>query len=254
MKVKSYAKINTSLKVDELIPTNFHNIESIIQKINLYDEIFIENNDKFEIEVVGAEIDNDKNLVLKAYENLQQNMGIQYTPKIELVKNIPIGSGLGGGSSNYASTIKAIINYYNLENIYEINKASILNQAKKDSTDSLFFLSDYSTAKITGIGDEIRPVESHINGNYIWILIPDFCNITARAYETVDKYKSDAYINDFDFLLERPEYSEINSVLKSAVKEYHITGSGSAIWFLDHDIDDDRFLNKFNVINTHFMS
>ena len=105
--VRAPAKINLSLLVVRQRSDGFHELETIMAKINWYDEILIEPGQKAGIELVckgphwaptGKE-----NLVYRAAELLLHNCGLKTDVKITLIKNIPAGSGLGSASSDAAS-------------------------------------------------------------------------------------------------------------------------------------------------------
>ena len=113
--IKSYAKVNLGLKVLDLLPDNYHSICTIMQEIDLHDIIQIQKtkNKSLDITCHGpVNVPNDSNnLCIKAAELIFQNYQIDYGINIDLTKNIPVGAGLGGGSSNAASILCGLNGY-----------------------------------------------------------------------------------------------------------------------------------------------
>ena len=152
---KSHAKINLFLRIIEQRPDGYHNIQSIFQLIDLHDEISIKKrkDSLIKIKCNVKEIENN-NLINKSIDYF-----LDYTkaPKIGLdiilKKNIPIGGGLGGGSSNAATCLIA------LNEIYETKLSAIqLNHiARQIGCDVPFFLHQ-KNAWIEGTGDIITPI------------------------------------------------------------------------------------------------
>jgi 4-diphosphocytidyl-2-C-methyl-D-erythritol kinase len=109
IKVKSPAKINIGLNIIRKREDGFHDLETIFYPLNLYDEITFTKSDSFSFtsndELLNKE---PTNLIIKAKEELERISGKTLNVKIELKKNIPIGAGLGGGSSNAAITVKTL--------------------------------------------------------------------------------------------------------------------------------------------------
>ena len=136
MKLKSFAKINLFLEVIGKYENNFHMINSIVSRIDLFDEVEIKESEELAVSFKGpfASFIDNNNInylfqILKE-EHLMSQTGFTVT----VDKNIPVGSGLGGGSSNVA----VILNY--LENKSYINKEKKLLISRKLGSDIEFFL------------------------------------------------------------------------------------------------------------------
>ena len=136
-KIKSYAKVNISLKVLRKLKSNFHKIESLVSFINLYDEIFIKktNNKDHKIKFYGKfskgiSKNNTISLLLKIIE--KKLNGQKYLIKIN--KKIPLKSGMGGGSMNAAS----ILNYFLKKKIIDNKKLQINKIIKQIGSDVIF--------------------------------------------------------------------------------------------------------------------
>ena len=104
--LKSPAKINLILKVLNKRTDNYHNILSLIHKIELHDIITIEKSDTLNVICIpDINIKQSDNIVFKAAKALNNYTNNNFNAKITINKKIPIGAGLGGGSSNAATTL-----------------------------------------------------------------------------------------------------------------------------------------------------
>lgn len=182
--VKAFAKINLTLEVLEKLPNGYHEIESIIQKISLYDIIKIESI-KSGIKIICS----DKNIPLdenntcwQIAELLQKKLrcspltgncggvkkGCERSPlsqrgvggdfgvKITINKKIPIGGGLGGGSSDAAAVLLELNKLWKLN----LSKRQMINISAKVGKDIPFFLTPKSTSLIRGLGEKVKDLPS----------------------------------------------------------------------------------------------
>lgn len=117
IEVFSPAKINLGLNIISKREDGFHNLETIFYPINLNDKISFEKSEHTTFETNNEKLKSeaDSNLVLKALHLLEETAGRKLSGKIFLEKIIPTGAGLGGGSSNAASTLLA------LNELFELN-------------------------------------------------------------------------------------------------------------------------------------
>jgi len=158
IKINSPAKINIGLNVIEKRKDGYHNIETIFYPLLLSDEIVFEKSDKFEIISGSDDFNNIKtNLIKSAINALEELSGEKFNLKINIIKRIPIGAGLGGGSSNAAVTLKAINLLFNLNVEYD----KLFNIALKLGSDVPYFLNPQAAfgqlrgEKLTGINFSI---------------------------------------------------------------------------------------------------
>ncbi|MDP2980596.1 MAG: 4-(cytidine 5'-diphospho)-2-C-methyl-D-erythritol kinase, partial [Candidatus Omnitrophota bacterium] len=116
IRVFAPAKLNLYLDVMEKRPDGFHNIETIFEKIDLRDEIIIKEKGRgLKVEVGAADCSRgEENIVYKAAQGLFKETGVKLNLHIEIKKRIPVSAGLGGGSSDAASTLKAINEIFKL--------------------------------------------------------------------------------------------------------------------------------------------
>ena len=110
MLLNSYAKINLYLKIGKKLKSGYHNIQSIMQPIELHDNISFEKLDENRIilESNNKELESKNNLAYKAALLLKNKLNIKEGVRITIEKQIPLASGLGGGSSNAANTLIAL--------------------------------------------------------------------------------------------------------------------------------------------------
>ena len=141
---------------------------------------------KYSLHSDGYTVPNDEtNIIYKAYNAIRPG-AIKNEFSIFLKKNIPTGSGLGGGSSNAATTLKV------LNSLWDLNYSNkkLLRFAKKIGADVSFFI-EGGIQKVEGIGDVLYPVKTTaFQGNYFLLVIPDFSISTQWAYSKIKKYLS----------------------------------------------------------------
>ena len=153
--LRSPAKVNLYLRIKGKRADGYHELISLITKINLYDEIKIRrlSERKFVLRCPQhPELENDDNLILRVCRYLvPEGYGVDVT----LHKNIPIGAGLGGGSSNAACTINAMRYLFALD----ASESSLHNYAASLGADVPLFLWGAPSFVVTGIGTKLRPIK-----------------------------------------------------------------------------------------------
>ena len=156
MKKKSYAKINLTLDVIEKRQDGYHNIDGIMQMIDLYDEVEVKISDKFEITSNSKDIPLDeKNLVYKVYKALKEKYKFNERFSILIEKNIPVSAGIAGGSTNSAVVIEMIDEILGLNMSLDDKK-----QIGKSVGADIPYLLVGKTARTRGIGDELEILNS----------------------------------------------------------------------------------------------
>lgn len=160
--MKSFAKINVFLKV---VGTrgNYHEILSrFVLCEQLFDEIYFEKSNSFAIECDNKEI--KENIIQKAIDELKRagfsNELDEFfsSHKIIINKQIPIGAGLGGGSSNAATFLLMVNDELNLN----IKRENLMQIASKIGADVTFFVSGYRAANVSGIGEIIEEFDDEV--------------------------------------------------------------------------------------------
>ncbi len=132
---KSPAKINIGLNVLEKRKDGFHNIETIFYPLLLHDTITFQQAGATVIKSDSDEILKLKsNIILKTIDDLEQTTKKNLSVNVFIEKNIPIGAGLGGGSSNAAITLKALNEFYQLK----LSNDNLIELALKSDRTYLF--------------------------------------------------------------------------------------------------------------------
>ena len=160
--MKSFAKINVFLKVVDT-RSNYHEILSrFVLCEQLFDEIYFERSNSFAIECDNKEI--KENIIQKAIDELKKagfsNELDEFfsSHKIIINKQIPIGAGLGGGSSNAATFLLMVNDELNLN----IKRENLMQIASKIGADVAFFVSGYKAANVSGIGEIIKDFDDEV--------------------------------------------------------------------------------------------
>ena len=164
--LKAPAKINLFLEILGKRNDGYHEIETVMQEIDLVDNLqFEEIQEGVRLNCNDKNIPSDENnLVCKAANLILNECGIRKGVLISLEKNIPVGAGLGGGSSDAAATLKAL----NLLWKIGLNDAELMEFAAKLGSDIPFFIKG-KTALCSGRGEKITPIEVKSEMNYLVI-------------------------------------------------------------------------------------
>ena len=194
------AKINLSLLIAGRRADGFHEIETIMAKVNWYDEILIEPGLKAGIEFVCTgpcrAPQGKENIVYKACEMFLNSCGYRTDIKITLTKNIPAGAGLGSASSDAAAALIGLNEFLELT----LSKRGLSRLAAQLGSDVAFFL-DGPLAFCTGRGEKTKRLEENLNFLALLIL-PDVTVSTKKVYANYDHNpvlyeKLKAEINEF---------------------------------------------------------
>ena len=179
--VKARAKINLNLIVLGKREDGYHNIKSVFQKVNLYDELFLSKTDTADIEFVTNkdEINTPDNIICKAYYKLKEKYNLSGV-KVMLNKKIPMKAGMGGGSADCASFIIAMNKLFDLK-MAQKEMETIGSELGADVVPCL-----YDGAILAeGIGDIITPIDAFCKF-YLVIIKPQMnCN-TKEMYKKID--------------------------------------------------------------------
>ena len=209
MPIQSYAKINFFLKIGRKLSSGYHNIQSVMQRIELSDTISIEpiNEDKIIVECTNKELENENNLAYKTALLLKKKFSITHGVKISMEKNIPLQSGLGGGSSNAATTLLNLNKLWGLK----LKEKELIEIAAQIGSDVPFFMGE-NAALVEGIGEKIKGIKKSFSINIV-LINPGFRVPTKWAYSAYDrekpKIKDNADIASLIKAIERKDIKEI---------------------------------------------
>jgi 4-diphosphocytidyl-2-C-methyl-D-erythritol kinase len=240
------AKINLGLNIKGKRPDGYYNLETILYPIPFYDVIEFFPSEKFSLHLYGEILSGppEENLVSKAFQLMRHQFSI---PEIEihLLKNIPPGTGLGGGSSDAARLLFGINQIFHLG----LNDNSLRKMSESLGSDCPFFIEN-TPAFASGRGEKLEKVNLGLKGYFLVLVIPNFTVSTSKAYaqlkEPFEQISllheienkpmeawGDSLTNDFEHIVfsEHPEYMKIKSNLMEDGAIYSsLTGSGSAVY------------------------
>jgi 4-diphosphocytidyl-2-C-methyl-D-erythritol kinase len=174
------AKINLSLLIAGKRPDGFHEIETVMAKIDWYDEVLLQPARRAGIELIcnGPQWapPGEDNLVYRAAKSLLESYGLRKDIRIKLTKNIPAGTGLGSASSDAAAALIGINRYLELG----LDKKDLCKLAAKLGSDVAFFL-DGPLAFCTGKGEKIKNLDEIFDFTAVLIL-PNVSVSTEKVY------------------------------------------------------------------------
>ena len=252
IKVKRPAKINLKLKVVAKRPDGFHNIESVMQTINLYDflDVNVEKSDYNEILLSGMSTDipyDERNIVYKAVNLFLNKLHLVNTKvTVFITKNIPVSAGLGGGSADAAGVIYALNKIYD-DKLTEAQMHKLCSELGSDLNVCL----KGGRLLCQGRGEIITPIE--FEPFKVSLIKPKNLGISAKeAYQKYAQkiqnksaiYEKDYYLNDLEWAI-RDEYSLLKQIKKLYPKSV-MTGSGSTFFMIN---DKFSYHNGYIVIN-----
>ena len=243
------AKINLGLNIVEKRSDGYHNLETIFYPVSIEDALEItplHNAEvKYNLHQAGLAIagDAESNLVVKAYKMLDADFGLPAVD-IHLLKNIPSGAGLGGGSADAAFMLKALNEEFGLQLSYE----TLEMYAARLGADCAFFVRNQPTYA-EGIGNIFSPITLSLKGYQIVLVKPDVFVSTRDAFSQIKPRRpkkslkdivaqpietwKDEMVNDFEESV-FPQFPAIEEIKKELYKQGAIyasmSGSGSSVF------------------------
>lgn len=251
------AKINIGLHVMEKLENGFHSLETVFYPVKtLYDVLEIVESDTLLMERYGLPYDGDPmdNLCIKAYRALSEKVGGLPPVRICLHKCIPVGGGLGGGSSDASSVLRGLDGMFSLG----LSEKELMDVAASVGSDCPFFILN-RPAYAEGRGDILSPLENiqldTLEDNYrIEFAYPGISVSTAEAYSGIVTRKNrtdfvpcrlmdvldnppcmwkDTVCNDFErhIFLKYPQIkAEKDRMYRNGAVYASMTGSGSVVY------------------------
>lgn len=250
---KAYAKINLCLRILRKLENNYHEIYTVMQRISLHDNIKIKINESAKnIKIICSDenLSNEQNIAYKATDLFFDTAKVSADIMIDIEKNIPSQAGLGGGSSDGATVLLVLNEYF--KNILSENILTEL--AAKIGADVPFFVKNISCAVCEGIGEKIMLHNHDLKGRVL-VAKPVYNISTKQAFEDWDRecptVTGGEFQNDFSALAfyQNKKLREIyNNILEHGANQAELTGSGSALFGIFENSDKAReceiFLKK----------
>lgn len=250
MIIKATSKINIGLFIKKKRDDGYHDIETVFYNLPDYHdilEIVPASGDKDEFEFFGKEILGElkDNLIYKALVLVREKYPQANVPlKIVLLKNLPMGAGLGGGSSNGSHMLTALNDYFNLK----ISVAELEDMSLTLGSDCPFFI-EKITCVAEGRGEIFTPVNVDLSDYSIQLVTPDIHISTAMAFHKLDIQEhqfslhdieslplaewKNVVVNDFEKTIFNmfPEIQDIKEQMYEAGALYaSLSGTGSSVY------------------------
>jgi len=268
IEVKANGKINLTLRVLYKREDGFHEIESIFQEIDFADTLHLSRSNEIRFSSDYPQFAMEDNLCVKAARLLQKRFNIPGLD-IRLEKRIPIGSGLGGGSSNAAAVLQAGMQLYEIQS----DCREIEAMAARLGSDVPFFLKG-KTAYVWGRGEFLKTIDLTTQ-YHILLILPKIEISTTWAYKnmklTLTKKSTDykfrsfmfyklsvedfkrEFQNDFEEIVfkARPELGIMKNTLYTVGAEYaSLSGSGASLFGVFSSKDSAK--SAYNELNKNF--
>lgn len=181
---KSYAKINLAINVLKKQDNGFHEVDMVMTRISLFDKIYIapKKDEDITITCTNQFVPiNEKNLIYKVAQKVKDTFNIKSGLQIHIIKHIPMQAGLGGGSSNAATTLEMLNKMFNLNMSIE-DKVAFTNEFGSDI--AYFYYS--GVCRIQGRGEKITPIKTQFDKIYVSLLKPHQGIPTKDVYQNLD--------------------------------------------------------------------
>ncbi|MEM7008422.1 MAG: 4-(cytidine 5'-diphospho)-2-C-methyl-D-erythritol kinase [Thermodesulfobacteriota bacterium] len=269
IKLLSPAKVNLTLEILGLRQDGYHELRSIIQPVNLFDEVQIELEEGSGIDLDSNGLDIPKgsdNLAWKAADLFIKASGLESRVKIFIKKQIPQGAGLGGGSSNAGAVLVGLSRLTKA-----LSEQELANIAPQLGADVSFFIRSQS-AVMEGIGEKITTLREFPSFHYV-IVCPNIHSSTQEVYqkwdelnnqkqiETISDEDFNKHIEDFNnkdvepplqndlepaAMALYPEIKAYKEILSSlGLKSVLMSGSGSCVFALFREEDEANEIYEY---------
>ena len=252
-------KINLGLQVRAKRPDGFHELSTCFYPIPLQDVLEIIRADEFSFETSGFPLpgSSNDNLCVRAYFLLKKDFNLSPV-QMHLHKSIPVGAGLGGGSSDATWTLRGLNEIFGLE----LQSKHLKEFAAKLGSDCPFFVED-RPMMATGRGEILQPIDVDLRDKFVVIVQPPIHVSTAEAYSKIKPHKPDTdlreallniplpgwrsiIVNDFEMSVfeQFPQVKQVKESLYQLGAVYaSLSGSGSSVFGIFEHVAD--FSNKF---------
>lgn len=249
------AKINLGLNVVERRPDGYHNLETVFYPVPIKDALEVQlMNEQFPSEVdcdlkvtnLHIEGDENRNLVVRAYQLLKKDFPQMKRVHAHLFKQIPTQAGMGGGSSDCASMIRLLNELFELG----LSDDQMIVYAAQLGADCPFFILN-RPVYAEGIGERMQPIDLDLSGTYLVVVRPDIPVSTKEAFSLIKPHRPvkncrqivaqpidtwrEELTNDFEYSVFalHPELKDIKTQLYEMGAVYAaMSGSGSSLFGL----------------------
>ena len=206
---KARAKINLALDVCRRLENGYHEIKTVMQSVNIYDElefkrrrdpdIILSVDSRYELGDLG------NNLIFRAAKFMKEYYGIRQGIEIHLKKTIPVAAGMAGGSTDAAATMLAMNEMFALK----LDKEELMRQGLRLGADIPFCILG-GTALAEGVGEKLTPLPAPPRASLL-VVKPPIMVSTKRVYETL-RVNQIAKHPDIDGMMAALEQGDIERV------------------------------------------
>lgn len=263
---RSFAKINLHLEVLHSRPDGYHDLRTVFQSVDLCDLVSLEvGGEGVHLEVAEQALPNDeRNLAHRAATSFLEAWPVVEGVRIALEKNIPVGGGLGGGSSNAATVLQGL---RDILDVQEATDERLDGLGRALGADVPFFLTG-GTVLGSSRGDETLPLPD-LPERDVWLVTPGVTVSTAKVFREFRELTGDRQVssmgrlaweegvdwemvaggwNDLQPLVMRrfPEVQRVyNALVAAGAQIARLSGSGATWWaFLDDSIGSSELRNR----------
>ena len=204
--IKARAKVNLNLEILGKREDNYHNLESVFQKVNLYDEIYIKKTetDDFKLNINVKELNTKENIIYKTYVKLKGQYKTITGIEVTVNKKIPMQAGMAGGSTDCAAFIIAMNKLFDLK----LTKKEMEFLGKSLGADVVPCF--YNKAvKAEGIGDIITNIDTDFK-YYMVIIKPEISCNTKEMFQKLDTEKGIQQLHTSENIIKALENKDIH--------------------------------------------
>lgn len=207
--LKARAKINLNLEVIGKREDNYHNIKSVFQKINLYDELYMKKTmtNQIEIQTNIQELNSKENIIYKAYLRLKENYKKITGVHVKLNKKLPMQAGLAGGSTDCASFIVGMNQLFDLQ-LSQTEMEKIGSSLGADVVPCFY----NKPVLGEGIGEIITPIHTKLK-YYLVIIKPTISCNTKELFHKIEQHKTIVQSDHASKIIQALEKEELEQIV-----------------------------------------
>ena len=268
-KIHANAKVNLALRITGRRADGYHRISSVFQQIDAHDTLFFTAADNYQLTCSNAALPcGESNLCTRAYRALEKRYADHQQWQIHLEKNVPLGSGLGGGSADAAAVLVFLNRAWQLQ----LSEPELLKIAATIGSDVPFFIRG-KTQGVEGIGDILRPLQLPTRPLFL-LVCPAVAISTAWAYRQFDltkrkdgykfndlfegnKIHYELFENQFESVV-FPAYPEIGRIkttlLAQGAVHAGLSGSGSTVFGIFQEKETAEVARSYFAAYQTFLS
>jgi 4-diphosphocytidyl-2-C-methyl-D-erythritol kinase len=244
LRIRAYSKINLGLKITGKRSDGYHDIDTILQSIDLADEVTVESQAAGKVTLTmepDLDISMEENLAFRAARLLRERVGFKEGVQIRLSKTIPVGAGLGGASSDAAAVLAGLNHIFQLG----LSKEEFKALGVELGSDVPFFF-EGGRCRATGRGEILEKLPEDQTLEAVVLLVPPFSLHTREVYQAFDRHTPRAlhspYPNDLEAaaLELRPQLRAYREFLVQMGVPFGLSGSGPTYYALFESVSMAR--------------